>query len=46
MSEVTNKGGALRKVGRATAWVGKKWVWTVTADSTLTRTPIPRASGQ
>lgn len=24
MSEVTNKGGALRKVGRATAWVGKK----------------------
>lgn len=32
MSEVTNKGGALRKVGRATAWVGKKWVWTVTGD--------------
>lgn len=32
MSKETNKGGALRKVGRATAWVGKKWVWTVTGD--------------
>lgn len=32
MSEVKNKGGVLRKVGRATAWVGKKWVWTVTGD--------------
>lgn len=32
MVEMNNNGGALRKVGRATAWVGKKWVWTVTGD--------------
>lgn len=32
MAEVNNKGGALRKAGQATAWLGRKWVWTVTGD--------------
>ena len=39
MSEVTNKGGALRKVGRATAWVGKKWVWTCGFHAIRTLSP-------
>ena len=26
------KGGALRRVGRGVAWIGKKWVWTAIGD--------------